>query len=117
MSAASRKGYAGEKPVLDLLVALQMASVYRPRAGTHRDVGDLGGIPIVVSVKNHRDLRLAEWVDDLEEMVARTAFGTGIVWHKRLRQGNPRRWYVTTSGGLFLPLLGAWTEKWEREHG
>lgn len=117
MSTASRKGYAGEKPVVDLLVALQLAGVYRPRAGAQRDVGDLGGIPIVISCKNHRELRLASWVDDLEAMVSYTPFGTGVVWHKRAGRGDPRRWYVTTSGGLFLPLLGAWMHKWENEHG
>jgi len=116
MSANSRKGYAGEAPVRNL-IALYASTVYRPRAGTHNDVGDLGGIPFVVSCKNQREYRLGVWVDELDEMVRRTEFNAGVVWHKRPGKGHPRDWYVTTSGGLYLPFMTAYLEKWEREHG
>ena len=50
-------------------------------------------------------------------MVRRTEFNAGVVWHKRPGKGHPRDWYVTTSGGLYLPFMTAYLEKWEREHG
>jgi hypothetical protein len=105
VSANAKKGYSAEHAV-EALLTDRGYSVYRPRAGRQRDTGDLAGLPTVISVKNHVTLHLAEWVGDLESMVVAANVGTGVLWHKRRGKGDPRDWYVTTSGRLFLPLLG-----------
>lgn len=112
----NRRGYRGEAPVRDLIAANIAAHAYRPRAGARNDMGDIGGIPVVVSIKNYAHPRLSLWVDELAVMVQRAGLNTGVVWHKRVGKGQPDDWYVTTNGALFLPLLAAYLEKWERDH-
>lgn len=113
MSTSSRKGYAGERPIEELLLAEGYNGVYRPRAGRARDCGDLGGLPVVISAKNHGRLALAEWVTDLESQVVHAGLRSGVVWHKKRGRGDPRDWYVTTTGRLFLPLLALAANAWE----
>lgn len=110
MSANSRKGYRGERPV-ELVLRELIAGAYRPRAGQQRDVGDIAGLPLVVSVKNHKAMELSTWVDEMVGMVANAGVETGVVWHHRRRKGNPLDWYVTTNGHLFMPLLTAWLDR------
>lgn len=105
MSTASRRGYAGERPIEELLQGLGYRGVDRPRAGRPRDCGDFGGVPLVISAKNRATLALAEWVCDLESQVVNAGARSGVVWHKKRGKADPRDWYVTTSGRLFLPML------------
>jgi hypothetical protein len=35
-----------------------------------------------------------------------------VVLHKRAGKGSPGRWYVTTSGDLALPLIGAYVDRY-----
>lgn len=110
MSAASAKGYAGEKPVLDLLIAHDhhlfelddSLSYYRPRAGSVHDKGDICGLPYVISIKNYSVDRLASFVDALPRMCNAANLEAGVVWHKRNGKGNPLDWYVTTTGAMWL---------------
>lgn len=106
MSYESRKGYRAEHAIEEYL-ADYGHHVERPRAGTPLDRGDLTGLPLVVSIKDHARLDLAGWVDDMTGMVNRSSFPTGVVWHKRRGKGYPAQWYVTTTGDLFLPMLRA----------
>jgi hypothetical protein len=110
MSYSHDKGYRGERPI-ELLLQDRYGSGHRPRAGSHNDVGDIGGLPIVISVKNHETMVLSTWVDQLGKMVARSQVSTGVVWHKRRGKGDPSGWYVTTTGGLFLPLLDSYLKQ------
>lgn len=112
MSASSRKGYAGERP-LEVLLTERGRHVWRPRAGAPHDTGDLHGVPLVISAKNHARLDLAGWVSDVEAMAVAAGLRSGVVWHKKKGKGNPLDWYVTTSGRLFLPLLDLAYEHWE----
>lgn len=107
MSYASRKGYSAERAV-ELLVREHVPTSYRPRAGQLHDVGDISGIPLVISVKNHARLELSTWVTQLERMVGHAGVDTGVVWHKRAGIAHPDGWYVTTSGRLFVPLMLAY---------
>lgn len=107
MSYEHRRGYRAERAV-EVLLADHGA--YRPRAGRHDDVGDIGGVPLVISVKNHRAMELSTWVDEMAAMVARSNLDTGVVWHTRRMKGDPRAWYVTTTGDLFLPLYRAYLD-------
>lgn len=107
MSKASRLGYHGERPV-ELLMLDEGFDAYRPRAGGVADAGDISGVPLVISCKNHSALALASWVDDLPRMIQSAGAETGVVWHKRRGRAKPTEWYVTTTGDLFLPLLRAY---------
>jgi hypothetical protein len=104
MSTASRKGYSAEHAI-ELLLNERGLDATRPRAGRAQDCGDFGGVPMVISAKNWADLRLATWVTDLERLVLNADARSGVVWHKRKGRGDPRDWYVTTTGRLYLPLL------------
>lgn len=111
MSAEHKKGYAGEKPVQDYLRQIA-PDCYRPRAGSSQDIGDIVGLPLVVSVKNHANYggRLSGWTSDLMGMVHHAGVETGVVWHKRTGRSQPEDWYVTTTGGLLLPMLKVYME-------
>lgn len=110
MSYASKKGYTAEHDVLMFLASRFGPELYRPRAGAPNDRGDILGLPLVVSVKNHSRLELSTWVTDLDAMVSAAHVETGVVWHKRARRGSPAAWYVTTSGAFALPLLASYVE-------
>lgn len=105
MSHSHDKGYRAEHAVELLYQAQGWAQCYRPRAGSQDDVGDIGGIPVVTSVKNHGRLRLGEWCDDLVAMVARAGVEHGAVWLKRVRRGDPLDWFVLMPARLYLPVL------------
>lgn len=115
VSRNSRLGYSAEHAVEMWLRAATGAYCFRPRAGGVSDTGDIHGLPLVISVKNHADLRLAEWVTDLERMLANTqkvwpAVASGVVIHKRRGRGNVDDWYVTTTGRLAMPLLKCYVD-------
>ena len=106
MSYETDKGYRGERTVRDYYLSSGLACV-RPRttSRTDTDAGDITGPPWVTSVKNHRRMALAGWVDELHDMVRRAQLDTGIVVHHRVGRGRPDDWYVTTTLGLAVPLL------------
>jgi hypothetical protein len=104
MSYESKKGYAAEHAIRMYLRDVA-PDCYRPRAGGTADVGDIEGLPIVVSVKNHRALNLAGWVTDLTRMLLASKKTVGVVWHKRSGRAHPRDWYVTMTGATFMDLL------------
>lgn len=120
MSYASQKGYAAEHAVVQVLTAAGN-HCYRPRTTSHAnaDTGDVAGLPLIISIKNHARLDLATWTDELSTMVTRQAqWDAGVVIHKRKGKGQPRDWYVTTTVGLFLPLLAGFIDHIERDsHG
>jgi hypothetical protein len=68
-------------------------------------VGDIAGLPIVVSVKNHREIDLGTWFKGLAKMLTASGKTFGVVWHKRRGFGHPRDWYVTMSGQTFYRFL------------
>lgn len=112
MSQNSRKGYDGERPI-ELLMQGQGLNVHRPRAGQPHDVGDLAGLPYVISAKNQKTLRLAAWVSDAEAMAVNAGLHSAVVWHKKPGKSSPLDWYVTMSGRLFMPWHDLAIEHWE----
>lgn len=112
MSANSRKGYSAERAI-EVMLQNMGRHAYRPRAGAAKDCGDIGGQPYVISVKNHGRLALAEWVSDAEAMAVNARLRSAVVWHKKRGKADPREWYVTMSGRLFLPWHELATEHWE----
>ena len=110
MSYASNKGYSAEHAIAAYLaesLGPLASDVRRPRTTSLRatDTGDIAGLPLVISAKNHARDTLSTWVDELSTMVERSPYETGVVWHKRVRAGQPSGWYVTTNGRFLIPLL------------
>ena len=109
MSYETDKGREAETAVVRYLTEAGF-TVYRPRTTSRRDTdtGDITGVPCVLSVKNWRTLRLAQWVDEMLTMVRRSAHHVGAVVHKRARRGNAGEWYVTLPLEMFVPFLEAY---------
>lgn len=109
MSRASRKGYIGESMVAAWFTA-RGYYVWRPRTTSrhHTDTGDLHGVPFVVSVKHCARTCLAEWVDELADLVARSTWTTGLLVHKRTKRGQADDWYVTLPLRLMGPFVDAY---------
>lgn len=110
MSYNSKKGYVAER-AMEVLWNERGRPVMRPRAGATEDIGDLVGLPIVQSVKNHRALALASWVDDMADQVGHAGLELGVVWHKRPGKGHPYDWYMTTSGLYGVALVEAYCDR------
>lgn len=108
MSKEGRKGYSAEHALEVALKERGFRNVYRPRAGNHEDIGDLAGLPIVISVKNHAKICLSQWLDEANAMGERVD-KLAVVWHKRRLHANPEEWYVTMDGATFLSFLSAYT--------
>lgn len=110
MSYESKKGYSAERAV-EVMWNDRGRPVMRPRAGAFADVGDLVGLPIVQSVKNHKSLALADWVDGMRRQCDNAGLPLGVVWHKRRLRGHPDGWYVTTSGAMAVDLIEAYCDR------
>ncbi len=111
MSRSHRKGYEAEHAIEGVLQSRYPSlaeNILRPRAGAAKDKGDLHGLPVVISVKNYADLRLATWVDEMLPMCEHAAKQVGVVWHKRYRAGSPKEWYVTTTRPMAYTLTQAY---------
>jgi hypothetical protein len=112
MGTSHRKGYAAEHAVEVLLrerYPFEAEHILRPRAGSSKDVGDIVGLPVVISVKNYVEPRLSGWVNDLEGMCENSGKGVGVVWHKTRGKASPLHWMVTTDEthlGLMLNKTG-----------
>ncbi len=104
MGTNHRLGYVGERAV-EVMWNERGRPVRRPRAGAAKDVGDLVGMPLVQSVKNHKALALADWVAGMQAQMANAGLPVGVVWHKRRGKASPLDWYVTTSGLVAVQLI------------
>jgi hypothetical protein len=112
MSRESVKGYRFEHLLEDALRPYG-SDVHRPRttARANGDVGDFRGLPLIVSAKNHNRMDLATWVDEVVTKVDKSPiFPTGVVIHKRKGRADVMDQYVTTSFGLWLPMLRSYVE-------
>ena len=102
-----QKGTAAETAVVDYLNSHGFAGVERRTLSGKNDKGDVAGIPwLCLEVKNHKQMQLAQWVDEaeIERRNAKARFGA--VWHKRIGRTDPGLWYVTMSGETFTEF--AW---------
>lgn len=106
MSKSKAKGTAAETAVVSYLNERRIRATRMPLHGT-KDEGDVDiyPIPIAIEVKNHATAKLAEWIDEVETEKVNKSSIWGVVWHKRLRKGNPAQWYVTMTGETFVSLL------------
>lgn len=106
MSKQRAKGTKAETEVVAALHRAGFTKALRaPLWGAH-DKGDIVGVPAVISVKNHKTMKLAEWVTDCGKMINNSNYEHGAVWHKRTGKGKAEEWYVTMTGEMFLKMIG-----------
>ena len=106
MSRQKQKGTAAETAVVRYMKQFGWNVERRALTGS-ADMGDITGIPVVIEVKNHKIMKLAEWVDEAIVEAKNAMVAVGVVWHKRKGKGSPGDWYVTMTGHSFLTLLDA----------
>ena len=106
MSKQKQKGTAAETAVVRYMKQFGWNVERRALTGS-ADMGDITGTPVVIEVKNHKIMNLAEWVDEAIVEAKNAMVAVGVVWHKRRGKGSPGDWYVTMTGHAFLTLLDA----------
>lgn len=98
-----RKGSEFERAVVNYLSDYFPTIERRFNAGAALDKGDLAGIPFtVIECKNHKTLKLAEWLDRLDEQMENANAFRGVVIAKRINKPVSEAYAV-------MPLL-LWAE-------
>lgn len=109
MSAAKRKGTAAESAVVAYLRSLHWPHAERRTLSGAADKGDIAGVVgVCIEVKDHRDIRLAEFVDEATVEADNANADIGVAWVKRRGKGSPADWYVVMTGATFAELLRGW---------
>lgn len=108
MSASKAKGTAEETAVVTYLNSQGILAVRNPPQGS-KDKGDINllNLPVVIEVKNCRTMKLAQWLDEAQVEKSNAKADIALVWHKRIRKGNPADHYVTMTGEDAVKLLKA----------
>lgn len=108
MSVQRQKGTSFESLLVPLLKEYYPDASRRPLQGVN-DMGDLllpGEHRFIISAKNHREMRLAEWVDEATDRLALnfepSGNAVGVVVHKRRGAGLAYDQYATMRFGDFL---------------
>lgn len=106
MSKSKRTGTAAETLVVNFLKAHGFRYAERRALAGVNDCGDVTGLPgVVVEVKAHRELKLAEWMNETEAERKNAHATLAVCWHKRRGKSSPGEWYVTMTGDQFVDLL------------
>jgi hypothetical protein len=95
MSKQRAKGTAAETAVVRYLQ--DNGFIHAERRALHgiNDKGDITGIPgVVIEVKNHAKLTLAEWVKELQQEMVNANADFGFVVAKKKGTTNPAEWYA-----------------------
>ena len=111
MTASKQKGTAAETAVVAYLrnEFPHNKHIERRALTGALDKGDIAGFPgVVIEVKNHARMTLAEWVNEATIEAGNANALIGVVWHKRKGTTDPANWYVTMPGHVFSALLFAW---------
>lgn len=106
MSASKRKGTAAETAVVNFLRERGFPHAERRALHGNNDLGDITGCgPVVFEVKNHRELKLSEWLEELQIEIQNANADTGAVIAKRRGITNPAMWYAVMPAYIFVDLL------------
>lgn len=95
MSKQRAKGTSAETAVVRYLQ--DNGFIHAERRALHgiNDKGDITGIPgVVIEVKNHAKLTLAEWVKELQQEMVNANADFGFVVAKKKGTTNPAEWYA-----------------------
>lgn len=105
--SSKAKGYHAEKAVVEWLRAQGFKYAERRRAGAAADTGDIVGVipGMVIEVKNHSRMALADWVDQLSQEMKNLDAWSGAVIHKKRGTTDVGDWYVTMPARVWLELI------------
>jgi hypothetical protein len=101
------KGTSFESSVLPAIKAKQPLAERRALEGVN-DKGDFyipGEERFIVEAKNHKEMKLSEWIREAEIEAKNAGVPHGVVVHKRRGKTDPREQYVTMKFGDFLDLV------------
>ena len=99
------KGSAYERTIVDYLNS-QGFTTERTRVGWAEDRGDIHGIAgFTFECKNHKAIRLSQWVGELLTECANAGTSMGAVIHKRRGVTDAAEQYATLPLGMLVQLL------------
>lgn len=105
MSASKAKGTRWESAIVGYLRGLVPHVERRALSGVH-DTGDIAGLPgVVIEAKDHREIRLAEFIDEAVREGDRANANVAVAWVKRRGKASPADGYVVMTGTQFVSLL------------
>lgn len=106
VSRERQKGTKAETDIVNFLNDEGIGAIRHPLSGA-KDKGDifLLELPVTIEVKDHKQMKLAEWIGEATAERINAGNDIGVVWHKRARKGSPGEWYVTMSGADFITVL------------
>lgn len=106
-TASKRKGSEAERDVVKYLRRKGWTSAERAYgAGRPDDVGDISGLEnVCIEVKNHKQLDLAGWLNELAVEVKNARATTGVVIHKKRGKADVAEWYATMPVAWWVDLL------------
>lgn len=107
MSKEKQKGTAAETAVVKYLRESGQFP-YAERRALHgiNDKGDITGMgPVVVEVKDHKTLKLSEWLRELADEIANAEADTGAVVAKKRGTLNVADWYAVMPVHVWVSLL------------
>lgn len=106
MSKAKQKGTAAETAVVNWLKEQGRKHVERRSLNGVNDRGDIAGVPgVVIEVKNHKEMKLSQWISELEIEIKNDKADTGIIIHKKRGTTNVGEWYATMPAQLWYDLI------------
>jgi Holliday junction resolvase len=106
MSRQRAKGTRAESAVVAYLREVGFDHAERRALNGAQDKGDIAGIASVcIEVKDHRELRLAEFVDEAVAEGDNARADVAVAWIKRRGKASPADWYVAMTGTQFVSLL------------
>ena len=106
MSKQKQKGTAAETAVVNWLKSQGRKHVERRTLNGSSDRGDIAGLPgVVIEVKNHKTMKLSEWLSELEVEMHNDKADTGVVIHKKSGTTNVGNWYATMPVAVWFDLI------------
>lgn len=106
MSKAKQKGTAAETAVVNWLKEQGRKHVERRSLNGVNDRGDIAGIPgLVIEVKNHKEIKLSQWLKELEIEMINDKADTGVIIHKKIGTTSVADWYATMPVEVWYKLL------------
>lgn len=105
MTRSKRLGTQAETAVVAALRSVFPNAERRTLTGSS-DRGDINAHPhLMIEVKNHRQINLAEFIDQTRTQADNAGAWLGVAWIKRRGKSDPAAWYVAMDGATFLQIL------------
>lgn len=102
---SKQKGTNAETAVVNYLKPTWKKAERRALNGS-QDKGDIAGVPnVCIEVKNHKSMKLSEWVRQLEVEIENSKSTTGAVIHKKNGTTDVGKWYATMPVHIYVQLL------------